>query len=339
MSNKLKKYWWIIAIVVIAVILLPNLAKKTDSAKSKNNKSKTYTVKRQNLTETLTLSGKIQAEEKVTLRFQTSGKLNWVGVKEGDYVKKYQAIATLDQYEVKKKLEKELNDYLNERWDFEQTHDDYEGRVVTDAIKRILEKAQFDLNNTVLDVEIQNLSVELATLTTPIEGIVTRVTSRYAGVNITPAQSEFEVVNPAAIYLSVAADQTEVTKIKREMETELTFDAFPQEKFAGTVESIAFAPKAGESSTVYEIKITLNEPNTDYRLRLEMTADALFVVNEKNDVLAIPSTWLKEDGEKRYVLKGLGRKKVKTYLETGDEWDSYVEILKGLAEGDVIYAQ
>ena len=71
-------------------------------ASKTNIKTDTARVKRGNLEEKLTISGTVEAEEKVTLRFQTSGRLNWVGVKEGDYVKKYQSVASLDQKEVKK---------------------------------------------------------------------------------------------------------------------------------------------------------------------------------------------------------------------------------------------
>lgn len=47
----------------------------------------TYKVKRQTLSESLTFSGSVDAQEKATLRFQTSGRLAWVGVTEGDVVK------------------------------------------------------------------------------------------------------------------------------------------------------------------------------------------------------------------------------------------------------------
>ncbi|PIV09530.1 hypothetical protein COS51_02315, partial [Candidatus Roizmanbacteria bacterium CG03_land_8_20_14_0_80_36_21] len=83
----IKKRWYVfltVSIILIfayrQVIVLPN----------KKSAGKTYRVSRQNLKEVLSLSGEVAAEEDVILRFQTSGRLAWVGVKEGDYVKKYQ---------------------------------------------------------------------------------------------------------------------------------------------------------------------------------------------------------------------------------------------------------
>lgn len=307
-------------------------------------KTDTARVKRGNLEEKLTISGSIDAEEKVTLRFQTSGRLNWVGVKEGDFVKKYQSIASLDSREVKKKLQKELNDYLTSRWDYEQKNrDDYRDKVITDTIKRVIEKAQFDLNNAVLDVEIQNFSVELSNLWSPIEGIVTKITSPYSGINITPSQAEFEIINPKTVYFSATADQTEVTKIKEGLRGELTLDAFTESALSGSIKNISFTPKSGETGTVYNVKFTFNDDNSDYKYRIGMGGDLTFVLKSENDVLYLPIKYVKTengppDGEssKRYVRVKKNGNEQKIYVETGMETDDEIEIVKGLTAGDVI---
>ena len=312
-------------------------------ASKTNIKTDTARVKRGNLEEKLTISGTVEAEEKVTLRFQTSGRLNWVGVKEGDYVKKYQSVASLDQKEVKKKLQKEINDYLNSRWDFEQKNrDDYKDKVITDTIKRIKEKAQFDLNNAVLDVEIQNLSVELSNLWSPIEGIVTKITSPYSGVNITPSQAEFEIINPKTVYFSATADQTEVTKIKEGMKGELILDAFSESTLSGSIKNVSFTPKSGETGTVYNVKFTFYN-NSDYKYRIGMGGDLTFVLKSKNDVLYLPIKYVKTEngppgGEasKKYVRVKKNGNEQKIYVETGMETDDETEIVKGVIEGDLI---
>ncbi len=87
MMNFFKKKWYVVVIILVIIGLV--YFKIGSNAKgAKNGKKQTsYVVKRQNLKETLSLSGSIDAEEKATLRFQSSGRLSWVGVKEGDYVR------------------------------------------------------------------------------------------------------------------------------------------------------------------------------------------------------------------------------------------------------------
>jgi HlyD family secretion protein len=341
MWGKLKNHKYLIILGIFLVIGIYFLIQNNQPEQKNGAKKKetTYTVKRQDLKQTLTLSGNIDAEEKVVLRFQTSGRLTWVGVKEGDMVKKYQTIASLDGRDVKKNLEKKLNTYLSERWDFEQTKDDYKNTILNDSIKRILEKSQFDLNNSVLDVELQNLSVEYATLWTPIEGIVTRIDAPYTGINITPATAEFEIINPQTVYLSVSADQNEVIKLTNGMTAEITMDSYPDASLSGIIDTISFTPKAGESGIVYEVKVKLPMNNIDNRYRIDMTADATFITKEKANVFSVPNAFVKQENDKKYlnVLRNGNGKKQKIYVETGDEYDNDTEILSGVSEGDVIY--
>lgn len=328
----IKKHW----IISVAIIFLIGFVIYKQLLPAETEGESSYKVKIQNLKESLTFSGEINAEEKVTLRFQTSGRLNWVGVKEGDFVKKYQTIASLDQREVKKKLEKTLQDYLLERADFDQDLNDY--KIITnDTVKRILEKSQYGLNKTVLDVELQNLSIEFANLFTPIEGVVTKVSSPYSGVNVTPTQAEFEVINPQSIYFSAIIDQTELLGLEDGKEGKITLDPYPDEKIKTSIKSISFTPIEGESGTVYEAKLLLDVDNLKYKYRIGMTGDAEFVLREIEDIIAVPSEFIKREGSKKYVEIGENKKRIKTYVTTGEIIDDFTQIKSGLKEGDVIY--
>ncbi len=305
----------------------------------KNKKTDSTKVQRGTLEETLTISGSIDAEEKVTLRFQTSGKLAWVGVKEGDRVKKNQTIASLDQRELKMNLDKYLNTYMSKRWDYEQSLDNYnyKHQPVSDSVRRIIEKAQFDLNSSVIDVEIKNLAIQLANLWTPIDGIVTKVTNAYPGINIVYTSTEFEVVNPETIYFSATADQTEVTKISEGMPGTLVLDAYTDTPLSGNVKNISFNPKTGETGTVYVVKFYFNGDNSNYKYRLGMTGDLTFVTNRKENVLYVPIKFIKNQNGKKYVQVKRKGGIEKADVEIGLETENNVEITKGLAEGEVIY--
>lgn len=337
----LKKRWYLVLIiVVIALFIFIQNRKATTSTEKKVN---TYKVKRETLKETLSLSGEIDAEEKVALKFQTSGRLAWVGVKEGDVVKKYQAIASLDQRDLKNRLQKYLNTFSSQRLTFDQTKDDYWNRQydlsesIRKSAERTLQDNQYDLNNSILDVELQSLTVEYANLWTPIEGIVTHVDIPYPGVNITPAGAEFEVVNPKTIYLSVTAEQSDVVLLKKGMEGEIVFDAYPDKTFTGVIDYISFAPKTGETGTVYQVKLILDKAGQELPLKLAMTGDVEFVLNEKKNVLSVPLQFVKKDSKGNYVTRERQGRKEKIYVKRGEEFDSKVEIKNGVEVGDIVY--
>ncbi len=313
-----------------------------ESPTSIQKTEKSYSVTRQDMRETLTLSGTVDAAEKVTLAFQTPGRLTWIGVKEGDVVNAYQGIAGLDPREVQKNLELALRNYSKERNDFEETwRVTYKGvsdpdAALTDTIKRILQKNQWDLEKAVLDVELKSLAVEYATLITPISGIVTHIDTPYSGVNITQA-SHFEVINPKTVYLSVTADQTEVTKLQTGMSAEVTFDSYQDEKLIGTVTSISFTPKSDQTGTVYEVKIALPVTNDTYKYRMDMSADSVFIIRQKQNVLTVPSNFIKSDADKKFLWVKNGSRKEKVMVTVGEEMDNMTEINFGIKEGDVVY--
>ena len=338
MIEFLKKRWYFLVIILLVFVLI-----FTQKQAEKTKIEEKMKVKKQNLKEILTLSGEIDAEEKVSLKFQTSGRLAWVGVKEGDYVKKYQTIASLDKRDLKNRMDKYLNSYAKQRNTFEQNKDDYTkvrdfglSQEVRDQAKRILENNQYDLNNAVLDVEYQNLSLEYANLWTPIEGIVTHIDIPTAGVNITPATATFEIVNPKTLHFSATVEQADVVNLKEGMKGKLTLDSFPDFEDGVKILYISFSPKSGETGTVYQIKLELSEKTNKLPLRLGMTGDVEFLVKEKNNVIALPSRFIKKDKKGSYVFIKENNKKVKKYIKTGEEIDGKIVIESGLREGEII---
>ncbi len=340
MLKFLKKRWYLI---LFGLLILGFFLYKNNAASKAKNKVDSYIIKRENLKEVLTLSGEIDAEEKATLKFQTSGRLAWVGVKEGDFVKKYQVIASLDQRDLKNRMTKYLNTYAVQRNSFEQGKDDNIeeqnslSQSIRDEAKRVLENNQYNLNNTVLDVEYQNLSLEYANLWTPIEGIVTHVSIPFSGVNITPAGADFEVVNPKTLFFSVSAEQGDIINLQEGAVGDISFDAFPEKKFKTTVYYLSFSPKDGETGTVYELRLKLDDEAASLPLRLGMSGDVDFTVKEENQVLSVPSSFIKKGKKGDYVYIGSPDKKVKKYIDISREIDGKYIITNGLQEKEVIY--
>ena len=336
----IKKRWYL---VVIVILIAGYIYYRNTQATAAANKENSYIVKRQNLKDTLTLSGQIDADEKAALKFQTSGKLSWVGVKEGDYVKKYQAIASLDQRDLKNRLTKYLNEFSVQRNSFDSTIEDswdkqYDlSKTIRDDAQRLLQNNQYNLNNSILDVEYQNLSMEYANLYTPIEGIVTHVDTPYSGVNVTPAGAEFDIVNPKTIYYSATADQTDVVNLKENMTGKINFDAYPDKTFTGKLYYTSFTPKSGETGTVYELRFKLDDVAMKLPLKMGMTADLDIDLKVKNNVLSAPTAFIKKDSKGDFVTEKQNGKNVKIYVNTGDEINGSIIINNGLSKGDVIY--
>jgi membrane fusion protein, macrolide-specific efflux system len=339
-------------IIIIGVILLVSgigvfriKAQNDTEEKIKLNPKKEIIVKpeRKDIEEEITLTGSIDASEKANLRFQASGQLAWVGVKIGDSVKKYQAIAGLNQSKLRKQLQYDFNTYRSALATFDDTQNTYKDEkdnlILTDDMKRILVRSQNTLDNSVIAYELQELTLRYSTLTTPISGIVTDIDQPSSGINVTPATATFYIINPESIYFKAQIDQEDVVKIKVGNKTTISLDSFPDQELESEIIHINFTPVSGQSSTVYEVHFKLpTEDNQDLKYRIGMDGDAVISLRKIENTLIIPIDSTHQEDDKDYVLVKESDEKnlVKRFVKLGIEIDDNIEVLEGLTENDQI---
>jgi RND family efflux transporter MFP subunit len=322
-----------IFLVVIFLLLAISIPLRV-KASAEKNKPQTTEVKKETLRSTISASGMVESENQVDLRFQTSGLLAWVGVKEGDQVKKWQAIASLDKRELEKNLLKTLRDYNKERWDFdEDSQVTYQNEIIDNTLRRILDKNQFDLDKAVADVEIKDLAIKLATLTSPIDGIVTHIDAPIAGINITPATAVFTIANPSGMQFVANIDEVDVAKVKEGQKAIVMLDAHSDEEFQGTVGKVSFAAittRGGGTAFPIEIKLPSNE---NLQFKVGMNGDVEIILEEKENVLVVPNKALYQKKDQSFV-KILENNRVKEIeVKIGMEGETQTEITEGLQEG------
>ncbi len=332
------RYWkWItvIAVVVLGVVLWM----RHNAAQQSTTAVTTARVKRGDFVKNISSSGKTQADKSADLKFQTSGKLAWVNVKEGDAVKAGQAIAGLDNREVQKNLEKALRDYSDQRATFDDTAQvTYGNQTLSDAlnnsVRRILQKNQWDLDKAVLDVELQSLAVEFATLTSPIAGVVTHIDTPVAGVNVTPATAVFSVSDPTSLVFAANVDETDVGSLTLGQRAEIKLDAFPEATFSGKVSYISFASETSAGgATVFPVKVAFDQPQN---LRIGLNGDISIEVDRQSDVLTIPTEAMREGTNGTYVYIKKNKGYSKTPISIGPRNDSDIIVTSGLSDGDVV---
>jgi len=299
------------------------------------NVLKTYTVEPTSLEKVITASGKITTQNQVTLRFQTGGQLTWVGVKKGDRVKQWQAVASIDQAKLEKELKQELLDYMTTRWDFETTkRDTYKDVVLTDIIQRIKDKSQFTLDRSVLDVEIADIAQKYAVLVSPIAGVVTEASDEYPGVNISLTATTYEIVDPESLRFTAEVEELDIGSIKEGLPATITLDAFPDEPMTSQVGSIEFTSvETTSGGTAYNVHFPISQSQL---YRLDMNGDVKIITQEKPNVLVVPVAAVTTSGEEKQVTLLKNGKQVKQTIKTGLETDDYYEISEGLSAGDVV---
>lgn len=330
----MKQHWKLIGVILLAIVLGSWWFISRTQA---TTEALIFTKpERRNLVKTLEVSGIVDAKEKARLRFAAGGKLVYIGAKEGDTVKKYQTLATIDRATLQKQLEQDLNLYMKERYDWEQTRDDVQDKALTERDSRSKEKEQLDLNNTVLDVEIQSIAIRNTVLAAPFEGILTVSPAVTTGIQLS-ATDYFEVVNPNSLEFIADIDEADISQVQTGQRAQLILDAYPDEKITTFVGPISFASKQGENGTVFEVTFMLNQGEITQPLRLGLNGDIAIELDSRENAVSIPLIATRQRDDKTYVDVRTGEK---TYeereIQVGLETDEYIEVLSGLQEQDEI---
>lgn len=300
-----------------------------------------FQVSRGSISDTLELSGKVRADQSATLRFLAGGLVTYLGAKEGDTVKKWQTLASVDSRQLQKTLEQKLNLYAIQRGTFDQTVDDNNNSIpageLGNTLERLLAKNQYQLDNTVKDVEYQNLSIQLSRLTSPITGILVQSPITTSGVQVM-ATDTWIVVDPSTLYLSADLDETDLKRVSVGQKVNILLDAYPDLKIISSIKSIAYSPKETTTGTTYEVKIGLTQDDVK-NLRLGLNGTAGVVLSEKDNTLILPASAVSNSGSKPFVYVKSGNNYSEKFIETGIENGGVVEVLGGLSEGDHVYAK
>lgn len=296
----------------------------------------TETVKKQDFVQSISITGSVNAEKSVDLTFQAGGLLTYLGVQKGDTVSQYQTIATLDQRTVLKNLQSALIDYSKQRNIFDQYRVDQQSikpeDAVNDRLKRALQNNQYDLNKTIVSVDLQDLAHELTILTTPIAGIVTRADAKTAGVNVTTTTT-FTVVDPNSLTFKMEVDEADISKVKVGQDVEVVLDSFPDRTLHLMVSSIDFVTHTTSTGgNAYNVKAKLSQ-NNDYRVGMD--GNAQIITDKKPNVVTVSLSSL-FDNNKVYVK--VGNKYEKRTLKLGLQNDTSAEVLGGLNEGETVVA-
>ncbi len=323
----------IYTILILAVLAIAYFSYQKFRPKSPQELYELAPAKIANLTQTVTASGKIKSQTQVDLKFQTSGQLAWIGVKEGDQVKKWQTLASLDKRELQLNLQKYLLDFSKERQDFDEDQKTtYRDKTLTDTISRILAKNQSDLDKAVLDVEIKDLAVKLATLVSPIDGIITNIDIPVPGVNIISTAANFTVADPENLVFEAEIDETDIGKLKLGQTGRLILDAFPNTPFNLTVDSIDFNSSTDAAgSTIYLVKFNLTN-DTDLSYRLGMNGEVIITTNQKEAVLTVPIEAVSNNQIQLVEANQITQQTVVTGIES----DTEVEIISGLTADQLV---
>ncbi len=335
----LKRRWLLIVVLVLILAGIGFFLYRRSEAAKPN-----YTFTRpeyRDLTKTLQVAGIIDAKQQASLRFAAGGKVTYLKAKEGDTVKKGQVIAQIDQAELQKRLQQDLNAYLRERWDFESSQDATDYHVETLATRRGLDQEQWNLEDTVLNVEIRDIAINNTRLSAPFSGILVDVPLTTTGVNLL-ATDVFQLINPETLVFKAAVDEADIANVSLGQIGTISLDAYRDEPLTASVSAIGYKSQQSSTGTVFIVELPLEAGAASgsallNKYRLGMNGDVTLNLDERKNVLAVPLDATRQRDGKTYVDVRTGATTVaEREVVPGLETDDWLEITSGLSTSDEI---
>ncbi len=330
MLKFLKRRWWLIA---GGIILLGAAAWFWYSRSQDKAEVKTVQPQMSDVRQTLSFSGRVDAKERVSMYFAGGGKLTYLGAKEGDLVKKWQTLASIDSRSVQKTLERTLNLYDTERLGFENDLDDRKDRVLDQEEQRVAQQKQNSLDRSIIDVELHSLAIEDTRLSTPIAGVLVAAPVRVIGGQVGPTD-RFDVVNPETLYFRLYVDEVDVDQIFVGQESTVRLDARSGEALSGVVEKIAYQSIDSALGTVFPVDIRFLDSVSIENQRVGMNGDAELLLEQAENVMTVPLAAVYTTDGKQFVRVLKDGKQEERQVEVGLEDDTVSEIKSGLSLED-----
>lgn len=296
---------------------------------------------------TIIADGTITAQDQADLHFQTAGKLVSLPFKEGDKITQGQTIAQLDTYTLQQELSEALNTYQSTRDAFDQTQANSQDNTlqnqqrtvldsptdqdnaIDDAVKRIADANQANLNNSVIGVQLANYALQLSTLTSPLTGVVTHEDVTVPGQNVTTTTT-FSVADPTTKVFRANIPASDIDYVADGMNASVVLDGV-QNKINGTITNI-YPSKItmADGEDVYQVDIQSDDlKNTG---KLDQAGSAIIMTNAQN-VILVPA-WTVLSGKYVWVDNN-GTPQLRT-VTVGKVNGDNMEITSGLSKQDKI---
>jgi HlyD family secretion protein len=317
--NKMKKRIVIsvvIFVIIAGVVLIFTLFRHKGS---QSTKFKTEPISRGDIESVVVTTGSLNPVTTIEVGSQVSGRIAKLYADFNSRVKKAQVVAELDQSLFLTRVQQNQANYESAKASLEKakvTLDNYKkkyDRALELFQKELIsyeekETAETQYYNAVADLksaeahleqaesQLESSKVDLAytVIHSPIDGIVI---SRNVSVGQTVAASFqapvlFEIANDLSkMQVECSVDEADIGKIKEKQRASFTVDAFPDEKFTGTVTQVRYSPEISQNVVTYTTIVDVDNP--EMKLRPGMTATVSIIVGEAKNVLKVPNTALR----------------------------------------------
>lgn len=209
---------------------------------------------------------------------------------------------------------------------------DAEAEISKNSFGSNISEAQ--IINAQAGVQSAESKIRNSRIVSPIDGVVTEFNAK-VGQFAASGSTQVSIISANSFEIDALVSEIDIGKIALGNKVSMTFDAFPNETFTGSLFYIDPAQTSSEGVVGYKIKVAFDK--TDPRMKSGLTANLDIETRRKENALILPQYAILQNDEGSFVKKlenGVA-KEVKVVIGLQDQ-NGNAEILSGVEEGDEV---
>ena len=312
-----------------------------------------------------TRAGTVEACLRTKLSTIMGGRIEYLGVKEGDKVKKGQLLMKLwnDDQKAQQTLaeaqrtmaaqrvkevcttaassrrEAERQTTLKNKGFVSEAREDT-AKSEADARAAACETARADVAQAAARINVTRVEQGRMSLYAPFDGTVAKIVGELGeystpsppGVQTPPA---IDLIDESCLYVKAPMDEVDAPKIKAGLPVRVSLDALPKQPLTGKVRRVApYVLAVEKQARTVDVEVDFERP-PGVDMLVGYSADVEIVLSSRTGVLRVPTAALIEGSKVMVLNAGSGKleeRKVKTGMAN---WE-FTEIVEGVAEGERI---
>ncbi|MAD97475.1 MAG: efflux transporter periplasmic adaptor subunit [Flavobacteriaceae bacterium] len=291
------------------------------------------TIEQQVFNHYLELQGNVKTKQNVLVYPETPGTLEKIFVKEGQYVKKGQVLAKIDDGGLAQQVAQ-----LEATTALAKTTFERQAKLWEQKIGSEIQYLQTKTNYTASKNQLEQLKKQFDkyNLKAPFSGVIDDVIKEQGTVVAPgPGSEVFRIVNLSNMYIEADIPETYIPYISKGKEVEIEFPVLGKTVKSTVRQTGNFINPANRT-----FKVEIGVPNSEKSIKPNLTAKLKINDYTSDNAILIPQSIISENANgDQYVYLIAGMKDSigvakQTVVKTGKTQGDFIEILDGISAGD-----
>jgi len=313
-----------------------------------------------------TRAGTVEACQRTKLSTIIGGRIEYLGVKEGDKVKKGQLLLKLwnDDQQAQsalaeaqitlsaKRSEEACIAALNAEKEarrqselrargFVSSSREEAARTDAEVRRASCNTAKADIAQAQAKLKTSRVEQGRVALYAPFDGTVAKIVGELGEYSTpsppgVPTPPAIDLIDDSCLYVKAPMDEVDAPKIQVGQPVRITLDALPGKILPGKVKRVApYVSAVEKQARTVDIEVDFDNPAEAGKLLVGYSADVEIILAGRDQVLRVPTAAIKEGGKVLVFNADSGKLEQRPIKAGLANWE-YTEVLEGLQAGERI---